>query len=75
MLLRNLRVGTRLQAKVDHYPARAGAVGTVRYLRPGLLYAVVEWDRPEANLVAERMTELSLRDLEHFETVAGGQRA
>ncbi len=69
MPLHKLRIGSRIRAKVDHYPAKAGAIGTVRYLRPGLLYAVVEWQRPEDNLSPEPLTELSHRDLAYFDVL------
>jgi hypothetical protein len=67
MPLHKLLPGDKIRAVQDRYPAKAGAVATVRYIRTALGYVVVEWDDPENNHTPERKTELSLKDLEHFE--------
>lgn len=69
MPLRGLKTGDKIRARVDHYPARAGATATVRYVMPTLLYAVVEWDNPEANLTPERISEVSVKDLGDFDVL------
>ncbi len=67
MSLRQLRTGSRVRARVNHYPAKCGAIGRILYVRHGLLYVLVEWEKPAENLGPENATELTLRDLEHFE--------
>ncbi len=67
MPFHKLLPGDKIRAVQDRYPAKAGAVATVRYMRTALGYVVVEWDHPENNQAPERKTELTLKDLEHFE--------
>lgn len=67
MPLRRLKTGDKIRAREDHYPARAGATATVRYVRNELFYAFVEWDNPGDNLSPERTSELTVRDLESFD--------
>lgn len=67
MSLHKLKTGDRIRAREDRYPARAGATARVCYVRETLLYVVVEWDSPEANLGPERTTELSIIDLQFFD--------
>lgn len=69
MTLRRLRTGSRVRALVNHYPAKSGAVGRVLYVRNGLLYVLVEWEKPSENLAPEPTTELTLRDLENFDVL------
>ncbi len=69
MSLWTLQTGSRICARVDHYPARAGATGRVLFVRQGLLYVVVEWERPHENFAPVARTELTLRDLAHFEVL------
>jgi hypothetical protein len=66
-----LRVGNRLRAMRDHYPARAGATGCIRCFKgmPENWYVVVEWENPMKNFSQEKTTHVWPISLNHFEVV------
>jgi len=67
-----LKIGDRLRATIDHYPARIGSIGRILYFKgmPGNWYVVVVWESPEKNVSTERTSRLLPLDLRGFEVVA-----
>ena len=47
MKVKNIKVGVRVQSKVDSWGVRVGDVGTV--LEAGISVPYVQWDREDAN--------------------------
>jgi hypothetical protein len=66
-----LKVGDRLQARRDHYPARSGAIGCIRCFKgmPENWYVVLEWEKPLKNFSGEKLTNVWPIGLEYFEVV------
>ena len=67
-----LKIGDRLRATIDHYPARIGSIGRILYFKgmPGNWYVVVAWETPEKNVSTERTSRLLPLDLRGFEVLA-----
>lgn len=54
MEVKNIKVGVRVQSKVDSWSVRIGDVGTV--LEDDSYYPYVQWDREDANCTDYRGT-------------------
>ena len=68
------RVGDRIRARVDWYPARAGAVGRILRIE-GLSEdrrVIVQWEDPEHNLARFARSDLHIYDMEYFEGMPSG---
>lgn len=63
MKVKNIKVGARVQSKVDYIGVHTGDVGTV--LEDGDEAPYVQWDREDANCTAYRGTPCTA--LAHFE--------
>ena len=69
-----LKIGDRLRATMDHYPARIGAIGRVLYFKgmPGNWHIVIAWEQPDRNFSAEQTSHIFPLDLNCFEVVPQG---
>lgn len=63
MKVKNIKVGVRVQSKVDSFGVRIGDVGTV--LEDGADCPYVQWDREDANCTSYCGTPCTA--LNHFE--------
>jgi hypothetical protein len=62
------KVGCRIRATIDWYPARAGAIGLIlRFEGGNNKRVIVQWENPAQNLAPFAQSDLHVYDLEYFE--------